>query len=115
MISIVSGDVQGIPVVYLSGEFEAADTEAFRRYVFDLAEQLPGNRMVIDLAQLDRACSGAVRVLVLVQRKLSILEGRLVVAGVNGLVREYLSLTQTDQLLDIEPNAEIAVSRLDRG
>ena len=101
MVSIVADDLDGVPVVHLLGEFEPRDTQAFRRYVFDLADQLPESRLIVDLAGLKHTCSGALRVLVLVQRKLSILEGKLVVSGVNGLVREFVDLTHVDQLLEI--------------
>lgn len=113
MFSIVAEEVKGVSVVHLSGDFRATDTEAFRRYVFDLADQLPENQMVIDLAGLRQACSGIFRVLVLVQRKLSALDGRLVVAGVTGTVREILDLSQVDSLLDISPCAHSAVTRLE--
>ncbi len=112
VVSIVAEEVKGVPVVHLSGEFRTTDTESFLRYVFDLADQLPANQMVIDLAGLRQACSGIFRVLVLVQRKLAVLDGRLVVAGVTGTVREILNLTQVDSLLDLSPCTQSAVTRL---
>ncbi len=114
MVSIVAEDVNGVPVIHLSGEFRARDTEAFRQYVFDLADQLNGSQLVIDLAELRHACSGALLVLVLVQRKLAILDGRLVVAGVNGTVREILDLTQVDRLLELSPCARTAIDELEQ-
>ena len=114
MVSIVAEDVAGVPVVHLRGDFLARDTEGFRQYVFDLADQLPESRMIIDLAELSHTCSGALRILVLVQRKLSILDGQLVVTGVSGPVGEILALTQVDSLLELSPNTESAVTQLAR-
>ena len=113
MIHIESGDLQGVPVVYLGGEFEPDDTDTFRRYIFDFADQLADNRMIIDLANLDRPCSGALRIMVLLQRKLQILDGQLVVTGASGPVGEFLRLTGVDNLLDIDPCAVTAASRLE--
>ena len=113
MIHIQSDDLQGIPVVYLSGEFEPGDTENFKRYIFDLADQLSNNRMIVDLANLDRPGSGVLRILVLVQRKLQLLDGQLVVTGASGCVREFLDLTGVDKLLDTGPCAAAAASRLE--
>ena len=114
MVSIVAEDVAGVPVVHLSGDFLARDTEAFRQYVFDLADQSPESRMVIDLAGLGHTCSGALRILVLVQRKLSILEGQLVVTGVSGPILEILTLTKVDSLLELAPSTQSAVTQLAR-
>lgn len=113
MIHIESGDLQGIPVVYLGGEFEPDDTESFRRYIFDFADQLADNRMIIDLAGLDRPCSGALRILVLLQRKLQLLDGKLVVTGASGRVGEFLRLSGVDDLLDTGCCAASAASRLE--
>lgn len=113
MVHIESGDLQGVPVVYLSGEFEPGDTEIFKRYIFDLADQLADNRMIIDLAKLNHPCSGVLRILVLVQRKLQLLDGKLVVTGASGCVREFLRLSGVDKLLDTGPCAAAAASRLE--
>lgn len=113
MLHIESKDLQGIPVVYLSGEFESGDTESFRRYIFDLADQLSENRMIIDLVNLDRPCSGALRIMVLLQRKLQLLDGQLVVTGAQGSVDEFIRLTGVDKLLDTGPCAAAAASRLE--
>lgn len=112
MISIASQDVRGLPVVYIGGEFEARDTEVFRRYIFDLVDQLTDNRLIIDVAHLENAKSGALRVLVLVQRRLNMLGGSLVVTGAHGRVREILRLSQVDDLLDLHPCARAAASRM---
>ena len=114
MISIVSEDLQGVPVVYLSGAFEPQDTEDFKRYVFDLADQLSDNRLIIDVANLDSASSGILRVMVLVQRKLAMLDGSLVVTGATGRVREILQLSQVDSLLDLRTCAHEAASGMAR-
>ena len=114
MGSVVAEEVKGVPVVHLCGAFDTRDTQTFRNYVFDLADQLQDGRMVIDLADLNNANSGVLRVLVLVQRKLSLLNGRLVVSGVNGSVREVFALAQVDNLLEISPCTASAVSRLEK-
>lgn len=112
LLQIVSKEMHGVPIVYLRGVFEPRDTEAFRRYLFDLADRIVDDRLIIDLANLNHACSGILRVLVLVQRKLAMLDGRLMIAGARGNVREILQLTQVDNLLEITPSATDAASRL---
>jgi len=112
LVAIEAKDVRGIPVVSLEGEFEAGDTEVFRRYIFDLADQLADNRLIIDLAKLNTASSGAFRVMVLVQRKLQMLDGSLMVTGAKGRVREMMRLSEVDSLLDLECCAKSAASRM---
>ncbi|MEM7686448.1 MAG: STAS domain-containing protein [Pseudomonadota bacterium] len=100
MLRIHEELVRGVPVIFLSGDFRAADTQNFRETVFDFADRVADESLIVDVTNLTWACSGALRILALVQRKLSILGARLIVTGMSGPVREVFELCQLDGLIE---------------
>ncbi|MEM9059542.1 MAG: STAS domain-containing protein [Pseudomonadota bacterium] len=114
LVRVVEERLRGVPVIFLSGDFKASDTQAFHHTVFDFADRVADDGLIIDVTNLTWACSGTLRVLALVQRKLSVLGARLIVTGMSGPVREVFDLCKLSGLIETRACPRKAALELQR-
>ncbi|GIF01245.1 STAS domain-containing protein [Paractinoplanes rishiriensis] len=88
-------------VVVVTGPFEGAAVETWRRLIADAVAARPG-RLVVDLAKCVRLDAAAIVVLLDAHRDMLRSDGRLTLRSPSARVRRTLSLARADGVFDIE-------------
>lgn len=87
-------------VLSVSGRYEHGDFEALKGKLDAASAQVaPGGALVVDVSELARLTSSALRAIMQTQKALTDAGARLAVAGAHGVVREVFAISQMDQLI----------------
>lgn len=97
-------------VVRLSGEIDLDVAEEFRGGLLTAAES--GPNVVVDVTEVTFMDSSGLSALIRASRDIQAREGRLVLAGPRGAVREVLHTTRLDQVLTLVDTVPEAIDLL---
>ena len=100
-------------LVSVRGRVDHTNSERFQQALNAAAGEVPrGGGMVVDLGGIDFITSAGLRALLLAQRTVSAAGSKLVVCGVEGVVREVFRIARFDVLLSVSPSTEQAVAQV---
>ena len=87
-------------VLAVSGRYEHGDFDVLKRKLDAASAQVgPGGALVVDVSDLSRLTSSALRAMMQTQMALTDVGARFAVAGARGVVREVFAISQMDQLI----------------
>lgn len=87
-------------VLSVSGRYEHGDFDLLKGKLDAASAQVgPGGVLVVDVSDLSRLTSSALRAMMQTQMALTGAGARLAVAGAHGVVREVFAISQMDQLI----------------
>ncbi|MFH1759703.1 MAG: STAS domain-containing protein [bacterium] len=86
----------GIGIARLNGDVESVNRLNLKAGFDEISANMKGNRLIIDLSKVISLDSTSIASLVLITKKIKQGEGRLVLAGVNNVIKELF------QIIDIE-------------
>jgi len=106
--------IGNVVVVAVSGRVDHANADQFRA---DLAPHQAGcaaggDRLVLDLAQLEYISSAGLRVLMLASREVKGRDGTLIVCGLQEIVREIFRISRFDLVFHVLPDRRAALGEL---
>ena len=100
-------------LVSVSGRVDHTNSDDFLKSLSAHAETVPANGgMVIDLDRLDFITSAGLRALLLSQRTVNAANGKLVVSGIGGVVKEVFRISKFDALLSVSATVNEAMSQI---
>ncbi|MEM7686149.1 MAG: STAS domain-containing protein [Pseudomonadota bacterium] len=100
-------------LVAVSGRVDHTNSDDFLKDLTAHAEKVArGGGMVIDLGKLDFITSAGLRALLLAQRAVTTGDGKLVVCGIGGVVREVFRISKFDALLNVSSSTEEAMAQI---
>ncbi len=100
-------------LVSVAGRVDHTNSDDFLKQLSAHAETVKQNGgMVIDLDRLDFITSAGLRALLLAQRTVTSSEGKLIVSGVGGVVKEVFRISKFDALLNVAETVSEAMSQI---
>ena len=100
-------------LVSVTGKVDHTNSDAFLKQLTAHAETVPrGGGMVIDLNRLEFITSAGLRALLLAQRTVTGSDGKLVISGIGGVVKEVFRISKFDALLSVADTAGEAISQI---
>ena len=100
-------------LVSVAGRVDHTNSDDFLKQLTGHAETVAqGGGMVIDLDRLDFITSAELRALLLAQRTVTSSDGKLVVSGVGGVVKEVFRISKFDALLSVADTVGEAMSQI---
>ncbi len=112
-LSVTSKDYADCRLVSVSGRVDHTNFERFHEELKVLGGSVPAEGgMVIDLGGLEFITSAGLRALLLTQKAVSEAKGKLVVAGIGGVVKEVFRISKFDALLSVADTTGDAMARV---
>ncbi len=102
-LRIATADVEGQPVVRVSGEVDLRTSPQLREALLNVLESRP-RRLIVDLAEVRYMDSSGVGTMVEIKRLIERNGGRIVLAGLQPRVRSVFEVTQLDRFFEIANN-----------
>ncbi len=100
-------------LISVRGRIDHTNSEDFQQSLGAAAREVPkGGGMVIDLGGLEFITSAGLRALLLAQRTVSAAGSKLVVCGIEGVVREVFRIARFDALLSVAGSTEAAIAQV---
>ncbi len=100
-------------LVSVAGRVDHTNSDAFLKQLTAHAETVPqSGGLVINLDRLDFITSAGLRALLLAQRTVASSDGKLVVSGVGGVVKEVFRISKFDALLNVAETVSEAMSQI---
>ena len=100
-------------LISVQGRIDHTNSECFQDRLGAAARDVPkGGGMVVDLGGLDFITSAGLRALLVAQRTVSAAGSKLVVCGIEGVVREVFRIARFDVLLSVADSTEAAVAQV---
>jgi anti-sigma B factor antagonist len=100
-------------LVSVEGRVDHTNSERFQESLGAAAREVPeGGGMVVDLGGLEFITSAGLRALLLAQRTVSAAGSKLVVCGIEGVVREVFRIARFDTLLSVADTPEAALAQV---
>jgi anti-anti-sigma factor len=100
-------------LVSVRGRVDHTNSDQFQQGLTAAAREVPpGGGMVVDLGGLEFITSAGLRALLLAQRTVSAAGSRLVVCGIEGVVREVFRIARFDVLLSVADSTEQAIAQI---
>ena len=100
-------------LVSVSGRVDHTNSDNFLQSLSGHADTVKqGGGMVIDLERLDFITSAGLRALLLSQRTVTGANGKLIISGIGGVVKEVFRISKFDALLSVSDNVEEAMSQI---
>lgn len=100
-------------LVSVSGRVDHTNSDDFLNDLSTHADSVPrGGAMVIDLSKLEFISSAGLRALLLAQKTVSSAQGKLIVCGVGGVVKEVFRISKFDALLNVQETVGEAMSQV---
>lgn len=102
LLTVVDKDFADCRVVSVSGRIDHTNSEQFLEDLSSLAGSVQsGGGMVVDLTSLEFITSAGLRALLMSDRQVKGIGGKLVVAGIGGVVKEVFRISKFDALLSV--------------
>ncbi len=112
-LSVTAAIYAGCCLVSVSGRVDHTNSDDFLNALSKHAESVSrGGAMVIDLSKLDFISSAGLRTLLLAQRTVTSSDGKLIVSGVGGMVKEVFRISKFDALLNVRETVGEAMSQI---
>jgi anti-sigma B factor antagonist len=102
----------GVLILCLSQRLDATTAKAFEDKVLGVIGA-GDRRLVIDLAQLEYVSSAGLRVFLLAAKRLSAVNGKLAVVGLNDHVRHVFDIAGFSSILSIYPSRDEAMRHVE--
>jgi anti-anti-sigma factor len=114
-LSVGVEDCADCRIVSVAGRVDHTNSTEFLEVLARHAGEKDGSRgMVVDLSGLEFITSAGLRALLMAHRTLADAGGRLIVTGLNGVVKEVFRISKFDSLLTVVEGAAEAVERISR-
>lgn len=112
-LSVVAEKYAECCLVSVAGRVDHTNSDEFLKSLTAHADSVArGGGMVVDLDRLDFITSAGLRALLLAQRSVTGLEGKLIVSGVGGVVSEVFRISKFDALLNLSDSVSDAMSQI---
>jgi anti-sigma B factor antagonist len=100
-------------LVSVRGRIDHTNSDGFQGALGAAAREVPkGGGMVVDLGGVEFITSAGLRALLLAQRTVSAAGSKLVVCGIDGVVREVFRIARFDVLLSVADSTEKAIAQV---
>lgn len=103
-----SGEVR---IVDFTGRLDTGTSPAAESVITKLLES-GHNKLIINLAETEWVSSSGLRVLLVAAKRLSVINGKLIICQTNEVVNEALEISGFSTILDIRNSEEDALSEL---
>jgi anti-sigma B factor antagonist len=110
MINIPIQLVNGVKVAVLAGNIDGRTAPLIQNQLAVLAE--PGNKIVLDMNQVNYMSSAGLRVLLMLYRQLDDNDGRIILAGLREELRDIMSITGFLELFTVSDTVNEALAIL---
>lgn len=111
-LTVAVQDYADCRVVSVSGRIDHTNSEQFLDDLAALAGDVQASGgMVIDLSKLEFITSAGLRALLMADRQVKGIGGKLVVAGIGGVVKEVFRISKFDALLSVVDDAAQGVAQ----
>jgi len=100
----------GVTVVVVEGRIDSTTSPTLDDHLTKLGER-GGNRVVVDLSQVDYISSAGLRVMLALAKRTKQKQGTLALCGLNDAVKQVFSLAGFLPLFAVETTRERAVAR----
>jgi len=106
--------IADVVIVAVSGRVDHTSAEPFRAQLWPHLASCAagGDRLVLDLAGLEYISSAGLRVLMLASRDVKAREGRLLVCGLQSIVREIFEISRFNVVFNVLPDRGSALAEL---
>jgi anti-sigma B factor antagonist len=111
MFSFERNEREGVTVLSLSGNLDAATAAGLKQEVIAIADAKP-LKVAVDLAQLTLIDSTGVGVLISLFKRVRAIGGAVHFAGLVAQPKEIFRLLRLDRSLDLHPTLEDALAKL---
>jgi len=102
---------EGIQVFQVQGKIDASTADSFEESLIRSIDE--GNtRLVVDMAEVDYISSVGLRVFLLDAKKLKPLDGKIVLAAMQGPIRKVFTMAAFDRILPIADTTEVAIQEM---
>ncbi|PIU66932.1 MAG: anti-anti-sigma factor [Armatimonadetes bacterium CG07_land_8_20_14_0_80_59_28] len=102
---------EGIQVFQVQGKIDASTADSFEESLIRSIDE--GNtRLVVDMAEVDYISSVGLRVFLLAAKKLKPLDGKIVLAAMQGPIRKVFTMAAFDRILPIADTTEVAIQEM---
>lgn len=102
----------GVIILALSDRLDATTSKIFEDRIF-AAIGAGDRRLVIDLARLDYVSSAGLRVFLMAAKRLSSVNGKLAISGLNDHVRQVFELAGFSSILSVYASREEAIKHVE--
>ncbi len=104
--------IEDVVVITVSGRVDHANADQFRAALWPHLASCTGggDRLVLDLAGLEYISSAGLRVLMLASRDVKSRDGRLVVCGLQPIVKEIFEISRFNIVLNVLPDRTAALA-----
>lgn len=110
-VDFTRSDAHGVRVIAIKGRLDSANAGDLERGLQDLYGQ-PGEKAVVNLAQLDYISSAGLRVVLMLAKRAKQSAGRLVLCSLVPQVREVFEISGFLKILETAPDQDAALAAL---
>ena len=112
-LSVTSQDYADCRVVVIAGRIDHTNSDRFLEQLQEMAGGVKGGGgMLADLSKLEFITSAGLRALLMADRQVKSGEGRMVVCGIEGVVKEVFRISKFDALLNVVDTAAEGVAQI---
>jgi anti-anti-sigma factor len=102
----------GVLILGLSQRLDATTAKAFEDKILGMIDA-GDRRVLVDLAQLEYVSSAGLRVFLLAAKRLSAVQGKLAISGLNDHVRQVFDIAGFSTILSIYPSRDEAMKHFE--
>lgn len=99
-------------ILALSGKLDATTAKAFENRIVTVIDSGAGQRLVVDLAQLDYVSSSGLRVFLLAAKRLQATNGNITLCGLQDQIRQVFDLSGFSSIISIYGSRDEAIKGL---
>ncbi|MEM1299366.1 MAG: STAS domain-containing protein [Pseudomonadota bacterium] len=112
-LTVTSEDYADCRVVAVSGRVDHTNSDRFLQELTDLTNSVAvGGGLVTDLSKLEFITSAGLRALLMADRHVKGNQGKMIVAGIEGVVKEVFRISKFDALLNVVDTAAEGVGQV---
>ena len=91
----------GAVILALSGKLDATTAKAFENRILTVIDSGAGQRLVVDLAQLDYVSSSGLRMFLLAAKRLQATNGKITLHGLQDQIRQVFDVSGFSSIISI--------------
>lgn len=112
-LTVTSEDYADCRVVSVSGRVDHTNSDRFLEELTGLTVDVAvGGGLVTDLSKLEFITSAGLRALLMADRQVKSNQGKMIVAGIEGVVKEVFRISKFDALLNVVDTAAEGVGQV---
>ena len=105
-LTVTSDDYADCRVVVVAGRVDHTNSDRFLEELTTLTKGVAeGGGLVTDLSQLEFITSAGLRALLMADRQVKSSQGKMVISGIEGVVKEVFRISKFDALLNVVDTA----------